>query len=65
MKCPKCGADTTKHYNMTCPNCGKCYHWTHYGSDHRCSCGKKHYWLGMGWLDVDENSKTVFPESCV
>jgi len=62
MKCPKCGVEWEKYYSMICPNCDKCYHWIDFGSDYRCSCGKKHYWYGMRWLDVDENGKTVFPE---
>ena len=62
LSCPKCGVDSSKYFSMTCPNCGKCYHWIMYGSDHRCSCGKKHYWYGVGWLDVDENGQTIFPQ---
>ena len=63
--CPKCGHTVKIDFPSPCPNCGQCYHFEEFGSDWRCSCGKKHYWFGMGWLDVDENGKTIWPKEKV
>ena len=56
-KCPACGIkDANQYYTTICPVCGECNHWTLYGSDHRCKCGKAHHWWGSGWRILESEA---------